>query len=308
MARPVVREETPTVVPIEVARSPNDVRRELSELGVREAGNIRSLETAKAMALVEGFYGRQAFVMMPFAVEVPQGTLTAAAEREAARGGYIQDTNIIMMSDRATRPVYRSPETGQRTMVHELLHYLSFLGSGHRMSYVEEGGGRRELETPTWLSEGITQSFAELILPSRDSPTYSYTYEVLTAVLLERLAGAETLKAAFRSGDFSAVQEAVDRNLGAGIFARLLEQNDGASAYMFLYGAAFGMRAGESPLREENFLSDIRVRGAMKAIDLLQDPEFRRLAEEAKRLRGSDAPREALDGVAGRIMEMERLS
>src|SRR3972149_6040044 len=77
------------------------------------------------------------------------------------------------------------------TMVHELLHFQSFLGSGHKM---KAGSGTREQEMPTWLSEGITESFAELMVPSGEAPTYSYCHEVLSAVLLERVAGLDALK------------------------------------------------------------------------------------------------------------------
>lgn len=309
MAGPVVSPGEPSVVGIGIASRPEHVRESLSGFGVGDAGAIRGLDSSAALARVGSFFGmeNQPLSVAPFVVEVPDGTLKRAARREA-RGGYIQGTNIIMMSDRAMNR-YRPPEAAERTLVHELVHYVGFLGTGGQMAF-NSGGKAQRSEIPEWLSEGMTQSFAELMLPSRHAPTYSYSYEVLASVLLEKIVGLGRMKDAFRTGDFRAVQRAVDGALGEGTFAGLLAQGDGGSAYAYLYGAAFGMRAGPGPVDEEGFLSDLRVRGAMRCIDLLQDPGFRRLADEAKSLGGREEPgaRERLDSIAREIMERERLS
>ncbi|MEW6722980.1 MAG: hypothetical protein AB1324_06985 [Candidatus Micrarchaeota archaeon] len=308
MAGPRVGEGVPAVMRLDVADSQADVRRQLSELGVRRAGQIRQLDPSRAMARVEGFFSSPGqFIVTPYVARVSQAALSEAAEREA-RGGYITGTNIIMISERALRGTYR-PEQGERTMVHELVHYAGFLGSGHRMTF-RYGGGIREQEMPVWLSEGLTQSFTELIMPSRDAPTYTYDYEVLAAVLLEKIVGLDAVRSAFRSGDFREVQERLDAELGSGTFARLAGEADGARAYIMLYGTAFGLRRGRGPVSEEEFLSDLRVRGAMKAIDLMADPAFRTLADEARSLRERrDAQSQSrMDEIARQIMEMEALS
>jgi len=171
------------------------------------------------------------------------------------RGGYQVGTNHLILY-----PFVRDETELRNTLVHEYLHYASWLGGGCNEYRWEGADGQPGHGNVAWLDEGLTELHAQQIIRGRGySPTnISYPAETITGFYLQRLAGADTLRRAYLSGDFNEVQRAVDARLGAGTFVRLAGMHGGAEALQYLGERIDGARIDRSAWDREAIVSRAR--------------------------------------------------
>jgi hypothetical protein len=149
-------------------------------------------------------------------------------------GLYMRGTNHIMITTDIANPADR-----MCVIAHETLHYAAYLGGGNDgIRFRDAAGGGTVLGEVPWLHEGMTELLAQQLVRSHDTtPSYvGYPAETLTAYYLQQIAGEGTLRAAYVSGDFTAVRQAVDARLGDGAFASLSRMDNGTDALAFLMG------------------------------------------------------------------------
>jgi hypothetical protein len=166
-----------------------------------------------------------------------------SADGSSSYGRYIGGTNHIMIRDDQPHEegiVVRDRTESRRrlTILHEQLHYAAWLGGGMDIRWRDGEGHPVIAGRVGWLHEGLTEMHAQQIVRSHGhQPGYvSYPHETATGIYLQRLVGADTLRRAYLTGDFTQVRQALDRRLGAGTFDRLLQKRNGAEALSFLMG------------------------------------------------------------------------
>jgi hypothetical protein len=172
--------------------------------------------------------------------------LNNAAEGYSGGGNglYLPFTNHVMISTAIADPANRTC-----IIAHETLHYAAFLGGGHDgVRYRDARGEPAVLGHVEWLHEGLTELHAQQLVRSHGTtPTYvGYPSETLTAFYLQQIAGADTVRAAFLSGDFTAVRQSVDARLGEGTFAALAGMESGPGALTYLEGRMDAARVDRS--------------------------------------------------------------
>ncbi|MFN7990622.1 MAG: hypothetical protein U0R44_00535 [Candidatus Micrarchaeia archaeon] len=193
--------------------------------------------------LTAGFLGpaiHERFIRTPPVVTVESESYFAtlnASEKTAVRavGKYYHDTNHIMICEEIAR--YDEP-TRMVLLIHEQLHYASYLGGGRSIRW--RGGSGEQVVAPTadsdWLHEGLTQYFSLRLAHEHGyypSETF-YMDGVRVGFFLSRIVGDDALKTAFLTGDFTAVRNAVDSRLGAGTFGRLMSSGRAPEASVLL--------------------------------------------------------------------------
>jgi hypothetical protein len=187
-----------------------------------------------------------------------------AYSHDAMGGIHFRGTSHIAIS-----PTITSEADRRRIIVHEQLHYASWLGGGHVIRWGSGGGRRTVLGYSAWLHEGLTELHAQQLTRRRGyAPTYiAYRAETALAYSLQRIVGTERLRRAYLTGDFSEVRRIVDRRLGAGTFRTLAGMPNGYSALAFLRrrmdAAGVDHSAWSSPLVDVELVAttDIRRRG-----------------------------------------------
>jgi hypothetical protein len=147
-------------------------------------------------------------------------------------GRYFTGTNHILARDKPERTELQA----QELLLHEQLHYASWLGGGETVRW-RDGEGKPVIQGPvSWLQEGLTSLFTYQIMDSHGhNPGYvSYPYETAVSFYMGKLAGQDVLRRAYLSGDFTEVRQAIDRRLGQGSFDRLLDSGSGVQALTFI--------------------------------------------------------------------------
>lgn len=131
------------------------------------------------------------------------------------------------------------PGEDELMLAHELIHYLSWLGSGWEASYYFEGE-KISTMSPTWLAEGLTNwaacrtpGFSCALKPQGDG-LRTYHAETYVSFFLEALSGKEALRKALLSGDFTEIQSAFDSRFGNGSFEIFAEKDSITEALYFL--------------------------------------------------------------------------
>lgn len=155
-------------------------------------------------------------------------------------GGYLTGTNAIVIPPEV---LAYSEADALHVVLHEELHYASWLGGGKDIRWMDEGGNPRfQGSSRAWsMHEGVTELTAQEVVRERGfEPTHiGYPAEVITCYYMEQLlgeGGRDILRSAYLSGDFTQVRRLVDAQLGAGTFDALISKPDAAQALSYLTG------------------------------------------------------------------------
>jgi hypothetical protein len=150
-----------------------------------------------------------------------------------AGGCYDSGSNRINMSDRA-----RSEADLAAILVHEQLHYASWLGGGDGMRWRDSGGQPHFAERAGWLHEGLTEFHAQQITREHGlTPSHvGYPYETAVGFYLQKLVGADVLRQAYLTGDFTEAGRILDQRLGQGSLEGLMSCRNGSEALFFIMG------------------------------------------------------------------------
>lgn len=262
-----------------VADSIADVQRLLRGWGISAPrGSISILDATAEVQQLRQELGNAAppFPQPPFVVQVSE-QLSRDVERLCGRssGGEAVSfggTNVILIYPPRISSRYPAQERSE-IIRHETGHYANWFGNGNRMEFTVQG---RSYQTwmPTWLEEGLAQAVATR--PSGFLPAEMlYPEETICAVLLEMLArDPAVVRQAQISGDFSTLQQSVDRNLGEGAFEILVGIRPlpeggyvatGGQAAAFLVDA---LERRPEAVDEEAFNRDPRVVRALVTIEV----------------------------------------
>lgn len=244
-------------------RTMEDARASMRELGISTSGMSR-VDCSAEFNAVLGMLGeaRPGWGLPPVVVQVPDEALDLYVSRghgnraRRVHGLYVYETNLIIMreSDMPGPPGEISELVGHgwnegtnEVVCHEMLHYLAFVGRGWGIDF-REGRRNAHADMPKWLEEGIVQSIAGEA--GRAYERIPYPEGTLVAVILEMCAGGPAAtREAFISGDFRALQEAVDRILGPRTFEMLMGRvptpegdrvTNGAQGFAFLMERIYG--------------------------------------------------------------------
>lgn len=136
-------------------------------------------------------------------------------------GGYTRHTNLVLLLD------VTDPGVGLYQRVHEITHYVCWLGGGlETIRWREKDGTKRGLMQRQWINEGFADWNAHHLGEKMGSAPViiNYYHEFVFACLLESLAGREAVRTAMYHGEYTAVQRAVDSALGKGTFEEAVSQ------------------------------------------------------------------------------------
>ena len=115
-------------------------------------------------------------------------------------------------------------------MAHEFLHYASALGGGNTfVRWKDETGNATVKNTPKWFNEGLTELHTlQLCNESGARPDYvsGYALETAISIYFQKIVGADVLKKAYLSGNFTEVRRIIDTSLGKGSFDKFLGSRD----------------------------------------------------------------------------------
>ncbi len=122
-------------------------------------------------------------------------------------------------------------------LVHEQLHYASWLGGGDVIRWRGQGDRPVIAGDVRWLHEGLTELHAQqLVRQQGQAPSFfAYPAESAFGFYLQKMAemgtgdgarGRAVLREAYLTGDFTAVRAIVDGRLGEGTFDVLLGMRD----------------------------------------------------------------------------------
>ena len=140
-------------------------------------------------------------------------------------GRYYPGTNHVMVAEEIRG--HREADI-KCIIAHEELHYASWLGGGEDIRWQDETGNPIIQGYVSWIHEGLTEFHAqELTRAHGFEPSHvAYPYETIASSYLQQLVGADTLKQAYLTGDFTDVRRIVDQRLGEGTFDILLGARD----------------------------------------------------------------------------------
>ncbi|MEM4272440.1 MAG: hypothetical protein QXH30_02525, partial [Candidatus Bilamarchaeaceae archaeon] len=201
----------------------NEQLGEYAPLSKSQLKTARELPAGETLARLRWLYEstpveRALLKFPPVAFEL-DFALAKKSELNSAFGSQPRDTNIVLLNFGKGFP----PSQRELVLAHELIHYLSWLGSGWEASYYFEGE-RVSTMVPVWLAEGLTNWATcrtpgfSCILNRDGTGLKNYHAETYLAVLLELLSGKEALRNALLLGDFMAIQSAFDKEFGNGAF------------------------------------------------------------------------------------------
>jgi hypothetical protein len=181
-------------------------------------------------------------------------------------GLYYPGTNMIVVS-----PLEADQSTRREVMLHEMLHYSAFLGGGGQVIRWRDDRNQPVVKAVTWLDEGLTQFHTKEMLArhKENSPFISYASEVVAAQHLQRIAGAEPLRRAYLTGNFTEVREAVDKRLGKDTFLTLSSFARGSDALGYLRGRVAAVEGSPAlfetgPVAEQCFMVIPRADAAVR--------------------------------------------
>ena len=155
-------------------------------------------------------------------------------------GGYLVGSNAIVIPEDV---LAFSEADARHVVLHELLHYASWLGGGKDIRWRDDDGRPCfQGNIPSWsMNEGLTELISQEEVRARGfEPTrIGYPAETITCYYMEQLlgdGGSDLLRTAYLSGDFTEVRRLVDAALGTGAFDTLISKHDAAQALEFLGG------------------------------------------------------------------------
>ena len=277
-AQPAIRERTVEApaprVPHFVIQDAAGAQNFLQSLGIQNPGQLSVIPISSELYRVrEDYQGLPVHGLMgnppPVAVRVSDEVFRRASPSAGADAVYIPNSNIIFVSESATR----DPNHLSEVLLHEINHYASWRGHGFDVIFRSKGkdvsGSRID-----WMEEGFA-NFLSSGLAGRTGERIAYPYETLTAVMLCYVSGgdANAIREALSTGDFRNLQRRVDSKLGNGTFEILMGARptpdggritNGAEAFDFLSSRSFDRNP---PVMDERlFFSDTRVRRAMATL------------------------------------------
>ncbi len=217
-------------------------KKDLKEYGIFSSSQVNSAkqsqagETLKKLKwLYEGTPVEKALSSFPPIVFESQLSLEGVADLSPNKGAQLQNTNLALLDfGKDSRPSER-----ELILAHELIHYISWLGSGWEASYLFQGE-KISTMSPEWLAEGMANWAAcrtlefSCILNPEGTGLKAYHTETYIMAFLEMLSGKEALRKALVSGDFAQVQSALDKSFGKGTFEQLMDKESISDALIFL--------------------------------------------------------------------------
>ncbi|VVC02609.1 Uncharacterised protein [Candidatus Bilamarchaeum dharawalense] len=137
-------------------------------------------------------------------------------------GIYYHDTNHIAISKGLNTA---SDADKYRLIVHEELHYAAFLGSKLQIHFISSDGELVSSAMPSLLHEGLTELHAQELTRGHRGMVpdkVDYPPETVCAAYLQSIVGADVLREAYFSGDFTEVSRIFDEKFGKGSFQQFL--------------------------------------------------------------------------------------
>jgi hypothetical protein len=158
-----------------------------------------------------------------------------------AAGVYFPGSNHIAVDANVERA--GNDADTYRDIAHEQLHYASWLGGGFEVRWLGQDGMPQGRGYVSWLQEGATEYFAEVLTRDHGKPPsyVPYQHEVECVSALVRIVGFDAVKNAYLGGDFTQVKRALDAGMGTGVFENLMNAQNGAEGK-----AALGAMAEEA--------------------------------------------------------------
>ncbi len=168
----------------------------------------------------------------PAVVEVPKELFKEIMKGAPGSGFYKTGTNVIVISSEVLEEEYDSQYRLNEYFTHELMHYALHAANGSISIIVNEKGRESAKWLPNFLWEGMTSYMTGILTndTDRDLPL-SYPHETAALVLLEKIAGRDTLMESIKSGDWRGVQQIFESKYGKNAFLNLLKAKTGAEAY-----------------------------------------------------------------------------
>jgi hypothetical protein len=152
-------------------------------------------------------------------------------------GAYYPGTNHVFFDRFA---IAAREDRARHVITHEYLHYVSHLGGGGpEIRWLDENNKPVIHPDKVWLHEGLTEMHTQQIYRrnffGRKPRTPAYVLESLSGFYLQKLVGADVLKKAYLTGDFTKGREDVNQKLGKGTFEGFVNTKRGADALEFLF-------------------------------------------------------------------------
>jgi hypothetical protein len=186
--------------------------------------------------LGDALYGRFSAALPVATTETPEWfRAVGEAGLGAHMGFYFPGTNHIVVT------ISRSEDTAYNLMVHEQLHYASFLGGGSGIRWRDGRGAPVMRGEGYWnIHEGLTELHAQQLtrLHGYDPQGVAYPYETAISFIMQQAVGEEPLRRAYLSGDFTEVRTLLDARLGAGAFDTIMSAQVSAEAYSLIFQKA----------------------------------------------------------------------
>jgi hypothetical protein len=192
-----------------------------------------------AVGLIDDAELRERFLANPpvvtFENEAFFSLYLQATAAPVAVGIYLVDSNHMIM--RSEYFEHRTDAEVIEGMVHEMVHYASFLGGGMDIRRKVEPVG--VTEATVWFIEGLTELTSQLAAreSGRVPENVPYSYEVIACNYIMMALGKDgrgMLEDACLSGDYGTIADALDKELGRGTFDGFMEMQNGAEAVAYL--------------------------------------------------------------------------
>ena len=186
--------------------------------------------------------GRRFANTPPIFTTVPRSYFEASQSANGVGGGaeaeYISGSNQILIASDITT----NEADLKRTVLHEQLHYASYLGGGDpsNMRWRDDKGNpilNGSKDSAKWLHEGLTELQAQQFTKGMGlKATYSsYPKELRVAFFMEKAVGdKKVVRDAFLSGNFTEVRKRMNSTLSDGSFDRMMAASGPVDALMTL--------------------------------------------------------------------------
>lgn len=191
---------------------------------------IRKLNTLMSQEWVTSDYVGNERVFSQFQERIPVAVFLPELR---INGLYVSGTNVLLINPYHGHLIgihqgFEAPSDDDilGAIAHEMHHYIAELGGGDSVRW---GTTIFEFvflgDSPENFLEGLTELHAQQFVRKRGcSPDYvAYKHQVIVAYYIQSMVGEEILKQAYFSGDFSQVQEQVERRLGPRVFESVVK-------------------------------------------------------------------------------------
>lgn len=175
----------------------------------------------------------------PVVFALDQKSIIALKGASNTYAGYIPGTNIIVFSTEFTV----SDNKLQYNYLHELSHYISWLGYSRVLGYFN-GNKYRVQRDPDWIEEGLASLIACRSMGKKcafesfgnGDDMLAYAMETYVGVMMEFIAGREAVARAQLTGDFEQIRAAMDNYFGKGTFSEFIGKENAVDAAAVLFG------------------------------------------------------------------------